>query len=439
MTRLALMLVMASCLSIVACRRAIRPQWTLITFLMGTTILPVTLHRWGTSTHVGIAGSAFEISSYTLCILTAALASATSARSASAIVRFLPLMAASTILAIFAWPHRPATWSGLLQFLTGILGWFVGAEIAKKVTICREPHFATIITGAVALQAVVALLQWGGLIGTLIVDERSILDGRMAGTFNHANNLGKAIFLLQSLLLALLDVGAASTRRIAGSGVLIGFVPLVLTGGRAVMAASLLQVLIWIMLKPRARALGTRLMLLLGLAAAGTTFLALYLPRIEEDVKGGARDRLMFVALEHVFDHPITGVGVNNYVEAIGRYDWLTASGWPVHNTAILACIELGFVAAAAFLLPLLWAVLKAIPRVKGQRQSGVGSRLLLSAAPGVSIMGWTGWGLLSFSILSLWLFSWGFLASWSTTTPQSAENSFELNTSDKGLERATP
>ena len=84
----------------------------------------------------------------------------------------------------------------------------------------------------------------------------------------------------------------------------------------------------------------------------------------------------------------------------LGPTDPLTALGWPVHNSFILAAVELGLLGALLFFLPVIWSILRAIKLSVGRSPGKGESRLLLSTAPGLLIIGLTGWGLLADSIL---------------------------------------
>jgi len=72
------------------------------------------------------------------------------------------------------------------------------------------------------------------------------------------------------------------------------------------------------------------------------------------------RAELNWIALEIVKDHPLLGVGLNNFTVAMDSYG--KVSGWvrflqPVHNVYLLIAAETGLLGLAAFLLLLLFTI----------------------------------------------------------------------------------
>ncbi len=72
------------------------------------------------------------------------------------------------------------------------------------------------------------------------------------------------------------------------------------------------------------------------------------------------RAELNWIALEMIKDHPLLGVGLNNFTVAMGQYG--KVSGWtrflqPAHNVYLLLAAETGFLGLAAFLLLLLFTI----------------------------------------------------------------------------------
>jgi O-antigen ligase len=90
-----------------------------------------------------------------------------------------------------------------------------------------------------------------------------------------------------------------------------------------------------------------------------------------------SRVQLNNLALDVIRDHPIIGVGLNNFMAIIAQYDHfgLIYPGYPVHNIYLLQFAETGFFGLAALVATLVVAVVLAVrlARTQDWLLSGVG------------------------------------------------------------------
>jgi O-antigen ligase len=107
--------------------------------------------------------------------------------------------------------------------------------------------------------------------------------------------------------------------------------------------------------KQRGRRLRLAIPLLLMIFIAGVVvmFQSTISTRLTADDVGSARARvpLMVTALEIIGDHPQLGVGANNYVAALPRYESTFPGEWlyTVHNRYLLVAAETGLGGLIAF------------------------------------------------------------------------------------------
>lgn len=156
---------------------------------------------------------------------------------------------------------------------------------------------------------------------------------------------------------------------------------------------------------------GSRFAFVLVLALTGSLSLDSIISRFQADAQGGERSHLLSVALAHIGDNLWFGVGPGNYIEYFGRYDALTSQGWPVHNVFVFVAAEFGLVGAVLMFGPMLFATVRAVRvyvHTKGEGAPRAVALISLSAA--IVIVGMTGWGLASGSIMYLWFFGFGYI-----------------------------
>ena len=359
--------------------------------------------------HTGIAGAEPRLMTFSAVLITAALVGVLIGRWREVPYSFMPLLMFLLFCVMFIWGGTSEQWAGMLLFFVAICGWYVGVFIGEELP--RDRDFARVFSQGlllvVMIQVAVSLLQVAGVpIRPMDIATAESMGSRVNGTFNHPNTLGKMIVLVILISLPLTRSQDAATRRAASLAVLLGFVPLVLSGGRSNLFGALLVIVIWTVTSTRQKKAGARIWVPIGALIA--TVVALVVSPRFMDTSGGARERLSNLAMERIPEHPFVGVGVNSYVTDIGKFDPLVAQGWPVHNIFLLSTVEIGLIGATLFVCPLIWAALKSWPRLSDSGISGDYARSYLISMPVVVVLGVTDWGLMHEYTLPLWMLMGG-------------------------------
>lgn len=212
---------------------------------------------------------------------------------------------------------------------------------------------------------------------------------RVAGTLIHPNHFANFLGLALPLVLAAVVTGAAKGwRRHAYSVVfMFGAVIFLLTYSRTGWFHIAASTLVVLALGLRGRRLSREIT---NLAIVGALLVAILLVAFS----GSIADRLLRsnpvwvtdridmgrIAWRIVADHPVLGVGVNNYVDVLPRYNFLHVMEAPVHNLYLLLFAEMGVLGIAAF-LALVVAIILTAWRA---RRSSVPA----AAAAGLGILG---------------------------------------------------
>jgi O-antigen ligase len=143
---------------------------------------------------------------------------------------------------------------------------------------------------------------------------------------------------------------------VAVLGLGLGSIALIGTLSRASWVAAALSIAVTCLaFKQRGRRLRLAIPLLLMIFIAGVVvmFQSTISTRLTADDVGSARARvpLMVTALEIIGDHPQLGVGANNYVAALPRYESTFPGEWlyTVHNRYLLVAAETGLGGLIAF------------------------------------------------------------------------------------------
>lgn len=305
------------------------------------------------------------------------------------------------------WANNPVVLSGLLQYVLGIVAWVFGAAVGRRLTDSSGMRrlISTVVLVTLLVQLLVVVMQAAGIrINPMTASNEAQLVGRFNGTLGHPNDLGKVVLLALVLVLPLYasKIGATFSRRLVLT-LGAGFLVLLATGGRAVTVGAAVMVLFWVLLQPglpRARSHKARALVA---ALVGGGVIAIVLAgRFEEDPTGGARGVLSDLAFQQIAVRPWWGTGPNQYIEVVGAFDPLTASGVPVHNSFLLAVAELGIPGAILLALPFLSVIFRAVLSLRSTATGGVWARVIVAACPALIIIGATGWGLLGSYVLPL-------------------------------------
>ncbi|MDI3213095.1 O-antigen ligase family protein [Arthrobacter sp. AL12] len=393
------------------------PKFSILLILFCAAVLPRNLTHQSVYRHVGIGPASPELTTYIVAVGALLLFALFRPRYRLGLMVWIPLIAWLAAGAALVWTGGEVQQSGILQLLLAPAAWVIGMNISSGLAADNGRFLVRLISSVIFLQLAVCILQWLGLdVNPLEANQEALLGSRFNGTLGHPNDLGKVIFLL---LAAMLPFG----RRVGGADAVLwryavgaGLVVLAMTGGRAVSAAAVCMLLIWALLSPARAAKRGRKAAFVGVALTAAAFLSgVLLSRFDEDPEGGARSTLTDVAWAQISSSPWLGVGPNSYVDVVGSYDALTASGVPVHNAFLLALAEIGIVGAASLLLPVVIGTLVALRRFRLNSDGGEASRVYLAALPGLYLVGTTGWGILGGYVLPLFALVFGLLHAWSS------------------------
>jgi len=321
----------------------------------------------------------------------------------------------AVIMTFAVWGDYTAQWSGLKLFATAIISFGVGRWLAENLTEKAALVIALACFVACALQFVVTIAQSRGIelpaFKGAFVGEW-ISKGRMVGLYDHPGRLGKAILLLFCFLLPLSASSGIVTRRLAYSALALGSVATLLTLSRSNFVAIGIAIVLWVVCS-RSASIGTKLGILTGgaiLLVLNSASLSGLEARQEQDPDGGPRDHLFAVGMSQIKQTPLTGTGPNYYNEVVGKSDPFAAIGFPIHNSFLHPVVELGIPLSIVLFIPLFMTIARTVNRVNQNRSLDTYSAALLAVLPGVIVIGWTSWSMISPGALPLWFMGFGFL-----------------------------
>ncbi len=323
-------------------------------------------------------------------------------------IKFFPAISLPT-LAIIAISIFSLLWAkdvqwglfDIINFTKAFLFFFFLANNIKNksdLTLVLKAFFAGLV-----IQAMIVGLQYYkgtnlGLLGLgeppqILEFEMKAADvARPGGTIGHCNNLARYVGLILpiSIILTLVTASSKSMSRLAAFVSIAGILALIYTLTRSSWLGLLLSIAVMIpyMFKHRLMsfrtigkfALGLMLLLVLLSAYGGVIW-----DRLISNDMGSAKTRLTTaqVAIHVIEDHPIFGVGINNYGSILEKY-WSSKDSFTriaaVHNTFLLYTAELGLVGLAAYL----WLLTAFFLRIK----KAIKSRSKYFSAIAIGIMG---------------------------------------------------
>lgn len=388
--------------------------------LVSVCVFPRNITSELTLRHIGIAAAAPRMTTYILAVGLLAICVLFRPRPSAALGAWIGFIVFLAVGASYTWSGGSAQDSGIIQLLLAPFAWAIGVNLAHDFDNAKYQFLVRAVAFIVFLQLAICFLQLLGVqIFAMEATQEAILGSRTNGTLGHPNDLGKVMFLLLAILL---PCGRGLSRIDANlwrSGIACIFIILAMTGGRAVSAAALCALILWILLSPGTTQKKGRKVVAVGVALSVSAFLAgALLARFDEDPQGGARSTLSDVAWAQILSDPWRGVGPNSYVSAVGSYDALTASGVPVHNAFLLALAELGIAGTFLLILPFLVGAIVALQRFRHAGQGGEASRVYLASLPGLYLITTTGWGILGGYVLPLLGLTFGLLNGWSKVQP---------------------
>ena len=295
-----------------------------------------------------------------------------------------------------AWAHDPG------RAATGVVSWYVNAAaVVALLTSLRTPRDVNLVIAAVvgAVVASVALGLSGLDVATTssAVDTATISEGRLQGASGDPNFM--AAFIVPAVVLAAVLHGAAGSRwRVvlpAAIGLLVvGLAATESRGGLLAITVALIAALA-AMRGRRAAVLAVAV----GVVLVGAAWISAnpaILERIQsaEQDRGNGREDLWVVAGRMSADHPITGVGLDNFTVrspeyvrrpgALNYVELVIERPHETHNTYLQMLAETGVVGLALFLALLAMALASAARAARLFERAG--ERALAQLSRGVLI-----------------------------------------------------
>jgi O-antigen ligase len=281
----------------------------------------------------------------------------------------LPLVAALGLLPSLL--VAPSTGHGVAELFRMVWMYLLFFYVAVRVRTRR--HVWVVLAGLAtfaAVELVVVVLQWrtGGVLGLSflgvptalgerVTDTRVI--GRPFGTIIHPVFMGAVMGSLGLVALAVgLELRRSLVKTAALGFTLVCLVPLYLAHTRASLVAF---VVVAAILVGVALARGHLRWATIGRAALGlVVVVALFLPQLSEKFLDNfstahfteeidSRRELNDIAVEIIDDHPVIGIGLNNFELVMPRYERYRVIFFnnPVHNLYLLYLAETGIVGFA--------------------------------------------------------------------------------------------
>jgi len=409
-------IVVAGCGLSVAARH--RPGWpvlALVVLLYSLILLPKSLSHDPNPGHIGIAESVPVLATYTVILMCIAYIFVLRILYGQSRARSLPLSAfvflAFLVVGLSSiWQGTDEQLAGGLQLTMGYLAWFVGGQLGPLILVetRRIQAVAGAIVGIVGIETVVTVLQRAGMrINPMSPSLALLMGDRTNGTTNHPDDLGKVLLLLVILCLGLMGTTDQRTRRTLWLAVVLAFIPLGLSQGRADLLAALTTIVLWALLSGRRWSMTIRVGVPLAAILITLPFAGAIITRVQEDPDGGPREGLAAAAIEQIHRQP-WGVGPNSYVSVVSAYDQVTALGYPVHDTFLLTAAELGVLGAILFWLPVMGFLVMAWMARKRPGFAGSFGTVIVASAPGLFVVNYTGWAMISVFLLPLWFLIYG-------------------------------
>ncbi|RZT82921.1 O-antigen ligase [Micromonospora violae] len=307
---------------------------------------------------------------------------------------WVPFLGWMLLFAVLAWDSSLRTVSGLVHFTLVAIVFAVGvtAERADRRNSVLLWAFAAVAwLQLFAITMAVLGFPLRRIAGTQALD----VLGRATGLTSHPGELAKLLFFCGMCALTL-PQKTVRQRWVAWSTLGAVLLGVSLTQSRSVLAAVVAMILILVVLEFVTGRWQKKYFVVLGITGAlGLLSVPWLIKRFTADPEGGDRQHLLQVAFDVIREHPWAGVGPNSYVAIAGASDPLTASGVPVHNVLLLSAAELGIIGALLLWLPFALTATTAVHAVFRVRTAELAPRVLVSALPGLVLIGMTGWGLM--------------------------------------------
>jgi putative inorganic carbon (hco3(-)) transporter len=233
------------------------------------------------------------------------------------------------------------------------------SSTVKSIEQLHEVIFLLLLS--LTLQAAFLVLQYytGASIHFRGLSSRERIEEttRVAGTLGSPNSAGGFLACCIAIAVALLvGRGVRSSRVLPMIGVCLGAFALVLTFSRGGWLAVTIAVTLLLWFFTIRGELTWKIVILGALVAALGFFMGDQIHSRLQSQAGGLKARVSVgeVALDVIRDHPLAGVGVNNYATVLPDYTPLTQWTFVPHNKFLLVWSETGIVGLITFILFLL-------------------------------------------------------------------------------------
>ena len=199
------------------------------------------------------------------------------------------------------------------------------------------------------------------------VDLNKIAGGivRTVGTFGHPGLLAQYLNIVLIIILVKALIANGLSKKIYAVIYMAGTLAVILTYSRTALAIQIATLILTLYLLPNiehtkslSKKILTYLTVLVGFIAVIAFNFDSILSRFENAStdSGTVRILLSEIALNMISEHPIMGIGLNAFTQAMDKYDsTMMSSYWrhPVHNIYLLVASELGLIGITVFIVKL--------------------------------------------------------------------------------------
>ncbi len=287
-----------------------------------------------------------------------------------------------------------------------MVSWYVNAAVVVAlVTLLRTPRDVKLVAAAI-VAAVVASVALGlsGLdlaTGASAAEAVTVSEGRLQGASGDPNFM--AAFIVAAVVLAavLYGAGRSPLRVVLPAAIAMLAVGLAATESRGGLLATIVALL------AAATVMRGRRLAVLGVATAALAVAGAWVsanPAILERIastpedRGNGREDLWLVARRMSADHPITGVGLDNFIVrspeyvrqpgALNYVELVVERPHVVHNTYLQMLAETGVVGLALFLALVAASLASALRAARQFERAGCGDLALFSRGVLVANLG---------------------------------------------------
>jgi O-antigen ligase len=308
-------------------------------------------------------------------------------------------------LALFIWVTLSLLWAvdaglagaALFNWLSAVITLVLVATAIVRIEDARL--LAAAFVGAMLVSVAIGLVNPAATAQTAIDLASESEDGRFAGASGDPNYLAAGIVPALALIAGLLRRGQPLRNVALGGSALILVFSLAATQSRGgLLAAAIAMVAALVLFRGRRPYIVIGVLTMVAAAAIWFSMNPEGLERITQSDKGGTgRTELWSIGLRMAQDHPVAGVGIENfvrhsraYVRRPGSLEFVAFTEQPYvpHNVYIGLLAELGLVGLGLYLALLAACIAAAIRAARGFERLGDRYAAALAQASAVAIIG---------------------------------------------------